>query len=112
MEILTSVDSWAVTDSENLEKFLSTPTGQRLIPKLAELTPELLAAGDTNAVLIRSGEVRGVNIVIATLLTLAHPTKQDLDAGTVTEYPSLDNDKAWEDGQTLDPEPEPPKLTS
>jgi hypothetical protein len=35
-------------DVNNWVIFLNSPTGQRLIPKIAELAPRLLSKGDTN----------------------------------------------------------------
>jgi hypothetical protein len=104
MEILANPNDWIANDSENLAAFLNTETGKRLIPKLAEGIPTLLEGGDTNNILIRSGEVRAWNKTIETLLTLAHPEPPANPLST--EYPSLDDDQAWADGQKLnDPNP-------
>jgi hypothetical protein len=97
MEITTESLPW---DSENValfRAFLLTPTGQRLVPKLTEGAPSLLPGGDTNAVLIRCGEFRGYQEVVKTLLSLAVNLP---DAPkSETNYPPLDDDVHWNDGE-------------
>ena len=106
MEIIAGPLEWLATDEENWLKFLQTPTGQRLLPKLAEETPALLPGGDTNAILIRAGEVRGIQLVMQRLLDLSHSQPQEKVPETVA-YPAPENDAAWDDGQKLVlPEPE------
>jgi len=99
MEITNDELPW---DSENVElfrAFLLTPTGQRLVPKLAASAPSLLSKGDTNEICIRCGEVRGFQEVIKSLLALTviqpGPSKAE-DA-----YPPLEDDKAWSDGEKI-----------
>ena len=112
MEILANVGDWTQTDEESLAAFLETPTGLRLIPTLVKNTPSLLAGGEINAILIRSGEVRAFQSAIETLWVLAHPPESTTTPAT-TLYPALENDKAWNDGQTLDvPKPENPQTLS
>lgn len=84
---------WFATDAEMLRRFLETETGARLVPKILESTPGLLAGGDTNALMVRSGEVRGCQIFATALMALAYPPpepKPEPDA-----YPALDDDAAW-----------------
>ena len=100
MEIVASASDWLFTDAENLLAFLNSETGKRFLPKLAELTPVLLPSGDTNAVLIRSGEVRGVQIILQAIFSLAHPTADE--APKITDlHPPLEDDKAWNDGESV-----------
>jgi len=102
MEITTDALPWDSEDTDLFRAFLQTRTGQRLIPKLAEQTPPLLAGGDTNSICVRSGEVRGFGEVIKTLLSLAvHPPYIPKPS---SEYPSLDDDEAHHDGQKINPE--------
>ncbi len=101
MEILANDKDWLPTDAENLAKFLESETGKRLIPKLVEHCPTLLDQGETNAILIRNGEVRAWTGMIESLLTLAHPIGT-INTQTITEYPPLTDDKAWNDGQKLE----------
>ena len=91
---------WTSVDEENWAKFLDSETGKRLLPKLLEETPLLLAKGDINEILIRSGEVRGVQTIARTLLDLAHP--QQRVTPVAGEYVPLEADHLWNDGQTLD----------
>ncbi len=109
IEIVAKPTDWLPTDQERWAAFLETDTGKRLLPCAAESAPQLLAEGDVNKILIRSGEVRGYQNVLQNLILMAHPS-----AKTVTiqgsEYPSLTDDAQWNDGQTLAPpstEPEP-----
>jgi hypothetical protein len=104
MEILANPNDWIANDAENLAAFLETETGKRLIPKLVENIPVLHEKGETNSILIRSGEVRAWTRLVETLLFLAHPAPPA--APQVSEYPALEDDAAWKDGQKInDPNP-------
>jgi hypothetical protein len=95
---------WTSDDELNLRAFLATTSGKRLLPKVCESSPVNLPGGDTNDILIRSGEVRGFASAVATLLALSTrpPTAQvDVDHANIT-YPSLKDDAAWDDGQKTD----------
>jgi hypothetical protein len=100
MEILASVDEWATTDAENLSAFLETPTGKRLIPSLLKEAPSLLEGGETNDILIRSGQVLAFQKMVETLIFLAHPSRQ-IRQTEITNYPAPENDAAWDDGQKI-----------
>lgn len=105
MEIVADRLAWTQFDEENWNRFLETDTGKRVIPKILEVTPGLLASGDTNAILIRSGEHRGIQLAISQLLGMAHSTP-DVKTEVANEaYPPLTQDSAWNDGQLLDPIP-------
>lgn len=110
MEILASENDWLPTDEIALSIFLETPTGRRFIPALAKNAPGLMAGGDINSILIRSGEVRAFQTIIEAILMLAHPVAPVPQP--VSSYPALENDAAWNDGQTLEvpkpPQPETP----
>lgn len=101
MEFLAKPEDWIQTDEENLAKFLDTETGKRLIPKLLEHCPELLGGGETNAILIRTGEVKSFHKVVETLVLLAHPLAPAAGSTLSAEYPPLEDDAAWKDGQKL-----------
>jgi hypothetical protein len=107
MEVLAKETDWLPTDSENLAAFLETATGKRLIPALVQGMPSLLAGGDVNAILIRSGEVKAFQSVVESIVLLAHPPAPL--APPNTEYPRLEDDKAWNDGQSLASETAPKK---
>lgn len=106
MEILAGPLDWTATDEENLSKFLDTESGKRFIPRLLENAPTLFDKGDINAILIRSGEVRGYQIFVREILALAHSNKSDAPA-KVGDYPSLIDDKAWNDGQKIEQQETP-----
>lgn len=107
MEILAKADEWVPsTDAENLAKFLDTDTGKRFLVQLADGAPLLLAEGDVNAILIRSGEVRSFHSVIQLIVALAHPSAPPAASGPTSEYPAPEDDKHWNDGRVLnDPTP-------
>lgn len=100
MEIIAGPLDWTSVDSENLVRFLDTETGKRLLPKLADSVPGLLPAGDTNAILIRSGEVLGWQSVARMILDLAHPS-QPVSSPQQSYYPNLEDDAQWNDGQAI-----------
>lgn len=93
---------WFTEDEVNWNNFLRTEAGARLLPKLMEHAPVLLAQGDTNAILIRTGEFRGFQEAVKVLLSLTHsppaPPKPH------SALPPLEDDTAWNDGQKLDKE--------
>ena len=102
MEITPSPLEWSSDDVANFRSFLLSKTGQRLLPKLAELVPPLFEAGDTNKILIRTGTVRGYQQAIQTLMDLAYPPPTP--SSTVTDnYPDLLDDKAWPGTEPLNP---------
>jgi hypothetical protein len=104
MEIVAGILDWTLVDEERWAKWLQTETGKRLLPRLAESTPMLLASGDVNAILIRSGEVRGFQAVLSQLLAMSHATPEKQTSNSQA-YPPLEDDTAWNDGQKLEPEP-------
>jgi len=107
MEILAKASDWAPFDAEQLSKFLDTDTGRRLFQKLGEGCPELLEAGETNAILIRCGMVRSYGKMLENLFTLAHAAAPQQP--TTSEYPPLESDDRWQDGRKLD-DPNPPEF--
>jgi len=102
MEITTDTLPWEETDVANWKAFLGTKTGQRLIPKLAESVPDLLAGGNTNEILIRNGEVRSFRNTIRDLLSLAAPQPvQQPPNESDSNYPPPELDEHWDDGQKI-----------
>lgn len=99
MEIVAAASDWLYTDAENLRTFLSSSTGQRLLPKLAEKTPGLLPGGDINAILIRSGEVKGIQLILQEILALTSPEQEPIKV--ISQHPPLEDDAAWDDGKKL-----------
>lgn len=87
-------------DRQAWKNFLGTRAGLRLIPKSLENAPVLLGSGDTNAILIKSGELRGFQLAIQSLLSLAEPPAPPAPPER-TAYPPLDADDQWNDGQSL-----------
>jgi hypothetical protein len=105
MEISADPLAWTTLDSDSLAKFLDTETGKRLVPKLADATPPLFDRGDTNALLIRTGEVRGVQIVLREILMLAHPPPP-VPSSANSDYPSPEDDSKWDGPKIHDPNPQ------
>lgn len=92
---MTEELSWSSEDVDIFRQFLSTKTGAKLAPKLAEISvPTLFEGGEVNRILIRSGEVRGVQLVLSNIYSLAYPPP----AAPVetAAYPDLNDDSAWE----------------
>jgi hypothetical protein len=107
MEITASELDWSFVDSQRLAEFLATETGKRFIPKIVENAPPLLAEGDSNKILIRSGELRGLQEAIKLILHLAHPPAEQ-NGPEAIGYPSPEDDSRWADGQKMLP-PEKPQ---
>jgi hypothetical protein len=104
MEITRDSLPWDSEDTDIWNSFLSTKTGQRLLPKILESTPALLASGDINSILIRSGEVRGFQASAGAILSLAmHP---EAPVKETSSYPPLEDDSQWNDGQKIQPQPQ------
>lgn len=99
MEIVKQVE-WDSLDFFALKTFLATRAGLRLIPRICESIPALLGKGESNEILIRSGELRGFQLAIQTLLSLAEPPPKEAPPER-TAYPPLDADDQWNDGQSL-----------
>lgn len=99
MQITNDQLDWDSEDMVAWRTFLGTRAGSRLLPKLLENIPQLLALGESNAILIRSGEVRGWIEAGRTLLALAVPPPEVKNPETT--YPDLVDDSKWKDGQTL-----------
>ena len=100
MEITGTLEWDDVEDRTIWRQFLESRTGRRVIPKVLETCPALLPGGDSNNILIRSGEVRGFQMVLQALIALSEPeVKQKSEAPTA--YPALDDDAAWADGKKV-----------
>jgi hypothetical protein len=93
-------ETWTSIDEQRLADFLNTETGKRVVPRLMEACPELLPNGDTNAILVRNGEVRGMTLALHTLNIMAHPVKFVMPK-VGNEFPHLEDDAAWSDGKKL-----------
>lgn len=90
---------WTSDDAVNLRNFLGSQTGERLLVHLGESVPELLGSGDTNSVLIRSGEVKGGSALLSAIVSLTiEPPKS---VPTVSDkYADLDDDSKWNTDNT------------
>ena len=93
MDITPDAIPWTSDDEANWREFLHTKTGSKLIPKLLEATPGLLPGGGTNEVLIRSGEVRGINLIAREMLSLTHA--KPVAPTHIENFPDLDDDSKW-----------------
>lgn len=97
-----SLVPWSHVDAQNLDTFLNSDTGRKLLPKVAESAPQLLESGDTNAILIRNGKFKGFQEALNEIFYLAHPVA-DPEGKPAGHWPDLTDDKAWNDGQKIDP---------
>ena len=109
MEVTNDLVEWdQQEDFEILRQFLNTRTGKRVIPKMLESMPALLAKGDVSEIFIRSGEVRGWQAAVSCLLGLATVVPEsDIKDLAVTEYAAPEDDSKWNDGQRLSSSPKP-----
>jgi hypothetical protein len=93
---------WTSSDVKAWKDFLTTQTGERLIAKLISDKPTLFPGGETNAILIRSGEARQYDEILATFADLANGLlERPENTRNLDTYPALDDDPAWGDGKTL-----------
>lgn len=99
MEITNQPLEWDSEDVQAFSHFLGTRTGSRLLPKVAEMVPALLHKGDVNEILIRSGVVLGAQEMMRNILALAVPEVAPVPENPI--YPSLDDDKSWNDGKKI-----------
>lgn len=100
MDVTADSLPWSDEDMVLWRAFLDTQTGKRVIPKMLEACPRLPDGGEINAILIRVGVVRGLGLAAQGLLVLAQPAPKDTAAPSLG-YEPLENDAAWNDGQTL-----------
>lgn len=85
---------WTSDDAIALRTFLESVSGQRFLFHLAEDCPELLGSGDTNSVLIRSGEVKGYSKGLKNVLSLTIEPPQSV-IPVSSNYPDLDDESKW-----------------
>jgi len=90
---------WTSDDAIALRDFLGTKTGERLLTHLGESVPELLGSGDTNAILIRSGEVKGGSAILSGLVHLTIEPPKSVPQ-VVEKYADLDDDSQWNPDNT------------
>lgn len=91
---------WTQEDETLLRQFLQTRTGTKFLPKVAEIaTPTLFSEGDTNKILVRSGEVRGVQLALSSIYTLAYPAPEP--PKETPAYPPLEANEFWPETEKL-----------
>lgn len=87
---------WTSDDAIALRTFLESVSGQRFLFHVAENCPELLGGGESNSVLIRSGEVKGYSSSLKNILSLTiEPPQTAIPVSS--NYPDLDDDSKWID---------------
>lgn len=111
MEIIAGEPEWTDVDADHLRQFLATQSGQRLIPRIAHFRPGLLPKGDSNEILIRTGEVRGWQEVLTHIITMTRPEPKETGAAAGDNYPNLLDDTKWDDGQKLEQPASPTQPT-
>jgi hypothetical protein len=82
-----------------LTTFLNTRTGQRMIQRLWATSPPLLRSGETNAILIRTGEVTGRSGTIQEIYAMTEPDPSPVSQASL--YPSPEDDALWKDGKKV-----------
>jgi|SRR6185436_13996848 len=90
---------WDSADAENLQNFLATPAGEKVLHILHNEIPGLLDGEHKNKTLVRSGEVKGAQAIFDLLvsLTVEPPANFRPNLQTQNEtYPDLDNESKWD----------------
>lgn len=100
MELTLDPLEWDSEDRQALRNFLNTRAGSRLLPKVAEELPQLMENGETNAILVRTGVVKGAQEAIKAILLLARPEPET--PKETPAYPSLTDDANWNDGSKIE----------
>jgi hypothetical protein len=104
MEITTESLTWTSEDIAVFRQFLNTATGQKFVGKWIEVAPRLLLKGDTNAILIRNGEVAAWQEAARALIALANPEPPAPDQNVHNRtYPDPTDDSQWDDGKSTKP---------
>ena len=97
--------NWTSVDAQAWREFISTATGKKLLRAIAEEKPPLLKKGDTNEIMIRSGEAACHDDIVAFLLTLTGAdTELDDAPSQPSSYASLEDDNAWDGPKLTDPD--------
>jgi len=89
---------WSSDDANTLRDFMTSTVGSRALAHVLSEKPALLDGGDVNKTLVRNGEVKGFELATESLfkLTYEQPTAE---RPADSQYPDLDNEKAWEQQQ-------------
>jgi hypothetical protein len=97
---------WSSGDASELREFLKTSTGTKVLRALALEEPLLLRSGETNGILIRSGEVAQHKYLTSFLLDLTGEFFEHHDDGNSVsnDYPSLTDDNAWDGPKLNEPQ--------
>jgi hypothetical protein len=93
--------NWTSTEAAEWRAFLRTKTGEKLLRGIASEEPELLDGTDVNRTLVRSGEVKHHKVFISFLLSLANDPVDLTQVELADNYPPLEDDTKWNDGQKL-----------
>lgn len=88
---------WDADDRQNLDAFLRTTTGARMLGLLAHRKPSFENGSDMGKTLVAAGKVEGYGKALDELLSLktdrppeAEETAKDPDTVTTEEYPDPD----------------------
>jgi hypothetical protein len=96
---------WTSSNASDLREFFSSETGVKVLRALALEEPELLRKGDTNEILIRSGETAQHKYLTSFLLSLTGDNFELNEDVTVSDaYPDPTDDSKW-DGPKIDEQP-------
>lgn len=87
---------WTSDNASELNGFLKTPTGEKLLQILSFFAPALLDGSDVNKTLVTSGELKGYTNAVAQLISLTNSRPPETQ-GVPDNYPDLDRDELWEE---------------
>jgi hypothetical protein len=98
--IPTKESDWTSGHATVLRQFLESPEGRDALALLASFRPALLDGAHQVKTLVRSGEVKGYELAITTLLSMVTPEfEKSLHKPKELEqsYPDLDDDTKWKE---------------
>lgn len=92
------VPDWDSQDAKILRTFLETDVAKKAFAIVSELAPPLLSGADVNQTLVRSGEVKGWQSALVSLVELVNH-KPEPPAAPQSSYQDLDDETKWKGAQ-------------
>lgn len=89
---------WESADANNLQEFLATPAGGKVLHILHSYIPDLLDGEHKNKTLVRSGEVKGAQTIFDLLVSLTVEAPSDFQPQQKPKenYADLDDESQWD----------------
>lgn len=100
--IISKIESpgeWTSREAKILRDFLDSDVGKLALEWAAFKSPDLLDGAHQIKTLVRSGEVKGYQDALMNLVSLT--TQEPEGIKRPSAYPSLDDDAAWSDLESI-----------